>query len=119
MRRWFQEVWNEGKTDTIHELLGPDAIAIGQLEDGKELRAAGDFVTFVKNLRDAFPDMKIKVEDVFGSEDRVALRWSSTMTHNGNQLRMPPPAKWCESRELPSLASATEKSLLVGTIGIS
>jgi steroid delta-isomerase-like uncharacterized protein len=93
MRRWFQEVWNEGKIDTIHELLAPDAIAIGQLDDRKELRGASDFVAFVQNLRGAFPDMKIVVEDVFGMQDRVALRWSSTMTHGGNQLGIPATAK--------------------------
>lgn len=93
MRRWFQEVWNEGKIETIHELLAPDAIATGQLDDRKELRGASDFVVFVENLRGAFPDMKITVEDVFGMQDRVALRWSSTMTHSGNQLGVPATAK--------------------------
>jgi steroid delta-isomerase-like uncharacterized protein len=93
MRRWFQEVWNEGKTETIHELLAPDAIAIGELEDGKALHGTADFVPFVKNLRGAFPDMKLKVEDVFGVEDRVVLRWSGTMTHSGNHLGMPATGK--------------------------
>ncbi len=27
MRRWFKEVWNDGKIQTIHDLLAPDAIA--------------------------------------------------------------------------------------------
>ena len=93
IRRWFQEVWNEGKTQTIHELLDPDAVAVGQLEDGKQLRGAADFVPFVENLRGAFPDMKLAVEDVFGAEDRVVLRWSATMTHRGNQLGMPATGK--------------------------
>ncbi len=102
MRRWFQEVWNEGKTETIHELLAPDAIAIGQLEDRKELRGAAEFVSFVNNLRETFPAINIKVEDVFGADDRVVLRWSATMTmtmtmtHSGNQSAMPAPAKAVE-----------------------
>ena len=33
MRRWFKEVWNEGRTQTIYDLLAPDAVAIGELED--------------------------------------------------------------------------------------
>ena len=89
MRRWFKEVWNEGNIQTIHELLAPDAIGIGELEDGKELRGPADFVPFVENLRGAFPDMKIVVEDAFGAEDRVVLRWSGTMTHRGDHLGMP------------------------------
>jgi hypothetical protein len=37
MRRWFKEVWNEGRTQTVYDLLAPDAVAIGQLEDGSRL----------------------------------------------------------------------------------
>jgi steroid delta-isomerase-like uncharacterized protein len=86
MRRWFKEVWNEGKTETIHELLAPDAIGIGELEDGGKLRGPAEFVPFVERIRGAFPDIKITVEDTFGAKDRVVLRWSATMTHRGDGL---------------------------------
>ena len=59
MRRWFKEVWNEGRTQTIHDLLAPDGIATGQLEDGTELRGPTDFVPFVERIRGAFPDIKM------------------------------------------------------------
>jgi steroid delta-isomerase-like uncharacterized protein len=89
MRRWFQEVWNEGKTQTIHELLAPDAVAIGELEDGVKLHGPAEFVAFAQRIRGAFPDMKVVVEDAFGVEDKVVLRWSATMTHLGDHLGMP------------------------------
>jgi steroid delta-isomerase-like uncharacterized protein len=89
MRRWFKEVWNEGRIQTIYELLDPETVAIGELEDGKALRGPADFVSFAENLRGAFPDMDIVVEDVFGADDKVALRWSATMTHSGNHLGIP------------------------------
>ena len=31
MRGWFKEVWNECKTQTIHDILAPDGIGIGEL----------------------------------------------------------------------------------------
>ena len=31
-RRWFQQVWNEGRAETVHELLAPDAV--GHLDRG-------------------------------------------------------------------------------------
>jgi steroid delta-isomerase-like uncharacterized protein len=86
MRRWFKEVWNEGRTETIQELLAPDAIGIGELEDGRELHGPEEFVPFVKRIRGAFPDINIKVEDAFGTKDRVVVRWSASMTHNGGDL---------------------------------
>ena len=89
MRRWFKEVWNEGRTQTIYDLLAPDAVAIGELEDGSQLRGPAEFVAFVERIRGAFPDINIVVEDVFGAEDKVVLRWSATMTHRGDHLGMP------------------------------
>lgn len=88
-RRWFQEVWNEGRMQTVHELFAPDGVAIGQSEQGEALRGPKDFASFVERIRGAFPDIKITVEDAFGADDRVALRWSAAMTHKGHQLGMP------------------------------
>jgi hypothetical protein len=82
MRRWFQEVWNEGKTESIHEFLAPDAIGIGELEDGRPLRGPVEFVPFVDRIRGAFLDINSVVEDAFGAEDKVVLRWSARMTHS-------------------------------------
>jgi hypothetical protein len=30
MQRWFREVWNEGRTQTVYDLLSPNAVARGQ-----------------------------------------------------------------------------------------
>ena len=93
MRRWFQEVWNEGRMQTIHDLFAPDAVAIGELEDGVKLRGPAEFEAFARRIRGAFPDMNVVVEDVFGAGDKVVLRWSGTMTHLGNHLGMPATGK--------------------------
>lgn len=93
MRRWFKEVWNEGRTQTIHDLFAPDAVGIGELEDGGELRGPADFVPFVERVRSAFPDINIVVDDAFGAGDKVVLRWTATMTHRGEYLGMPATGK--------------------------
>lgn len=92
MRRWFQEVWNEGKVATIHELLSPNAIGKGQTGQG-EIHGPADFVPFVERIRGAFPDIQITVEDGFSVEDKVVVRWSAAMTHTGDHLGMPATGK--------------------------
>jgi steroid delta-isomerase-like uncharacterized protein len=87
-RRWFQEVWNEGRMQTVYELFAENGIATGQSEQGEMLRGPKDFAIFVERIRGAFPDIKVMVDDAFGADDRVALRWSATMTHKGDQLGM-------------------------------
>ncbi len=86
MRRWFQEVWNEGRMQTVHDLLSPDAVAMGQRGAEAEIRGPEEFVKFVEEIRGSFPDIQVKVDDVFGADDKVVLRWSAVMTHTGNPV---------------------------------
>jgi steroid delta-isomerase-like uncharacterized protein len=89
MRRWFEEVWNEGRTQTVRDLFHPDGVARGQRAAEAEIHGPEEFVKFVQEIRGAFPDIKIKVEDVFGADDKVVLRWSAIMTHTGDGLGLP------------------------------
>jgi steroid delta-isomerase-like uncharacterized protein len=113
MRRWFNEVWNEGKTETIHELLAPDAVGIGELEDGRELHGPAEFVPFMQRLRGAFPDINIKVEDAFGARDRVVVRWSAVMTHRGDDLGIPATGKSVRISGM-SIARIVDKKIVEG-----
>ena len=98
MRRWFQEVWNEGRMQTVYDLLSPDAVARGQRGAEAEIRGPEEFVKFVQEIHGAFPDIKVKVEDVFGAGDKVVLRWSGTMTHTGEALGLPPSGRTVRCR---------------------
>lgn len=89
MRRWFQEVWNEGRTETIHELLSPDSVARGQRGGETEIHGPVEFEKFVHEIRGAFPDIRVKAEDIFGAGDKVVLRWSGVMTHTGDAPGLP------------------------------
>jgi steroid delta-isomerase-like uncharacterized protein len=93
MRRWFQEVWNERNTQTIHELVAPNAVTFGQLEDGQPLRGAAEFAAFAERILGAFSDIHFVVEDAFGAGDKVVARWSATMAHSGGDLGMAPTGK--------------------------
>lgn len=86
VRRWFEEVWNRGQLAVIHELMAPDAVGVGQGGAQVTIRGPHEFQVFVEKLRGAFPDIHVTIEDAFASGDKVAARWSATMTHRGGQL---------------------------------
>jgi steroid delta-isomerase-like uncharacterized protein len=44
-------------------------------------------------LRGAFPDLHVVVEDAFGADQRVVLRWKVTATHTGDHLGIPATGK--------------------------
>jgi len=93
LRRWFKEVWNEGRVQTIYDLLDENFIGIGQDQPGVVIHGPADFVALFNRLRGAFPDMKFTIEDAFGVDDKVTARWSAVMTHTGDQLGIPPTNK--------------------------
>jgi steroid delta-isomerase-like uncharacterized protein len=93
MKRWFQEVWNEGKIQTVNELLSPNAVGKGQAGADAEIHGPADFIPFVEHIRGVFPDINIEIEDAYGVADKVVARWSATMTHRGDGLGVPATGK--------------------------
>jgi steroid delta-isomerase-like uncharacterized protein len=89
VRRWFKEAWNEGRVQTIYELMHENAACHGSDMEVEVLRGPAEFEILYNRLRGAFPDIQIEIEDAFGSDDRVAVRWSAVMTHAGDHLGMP------------------------------
>jgi steroid delta-isomerase-like uncharacterized protein len=88
VRRWFEEVWNQKKVETVKELVAPECIWHGTSEVGDELRGPEGFLTLHSRLLDAFPDMHFILGDTFGSGEQVAVRWTATMKHSGDGLGM-------------------------------
>jgi steroid delta-isomerase-like uncharacterized protein len=93
IKRWFREVWLEGKNETIYELLAPDSVLSGQTGAQEEIHGPKEFAAFADRIRNAFPDTDIVVEDVFGVDDKVAVRWSAKMIHKGDGLGVPATGK--------------------------
>jgi len=89
MRRWFEEVWNKGNYAVIDELASPNVKAQGQAEHPVRI-GREQFRLFAQGIRSAFPDIHITVHDTIEQHDRVAVRWSATMTHHGPFLGMAP-----------------------------
>jgi steroid delta-isomerase-like uncharacterized protein len=98
MRRWFQQVWNEGRIQTVYDLLASDGVARGQRGAETEIRGPEQFAEFVREIREAFPDIKVQIEDILGAGDKVVVRWSATMTHSGDSLGIPATGKTVRSR---------------------
>jgi steroid delta-isomerase-like uncharacterized protein len=88
VRRWFEEVWNQKRAETIRDLMAAECVAHGTSETGGDLHGPEGFLELHGRLVDAFPDIHIEVQDCFGAGDKVAVRWVGTMHHHGNGLGM-------------------------------
>ena len=75
IRRWFAEVWNQGRADAIPEMFAVDGIAHGLSDDAANpLRGPAGFLPFHAQFRGAFPDIEVVVEDQIAEGDTVATR---------------------------------------------
>jgi len=87
LRRWFDEVWNKGRTEAIGELMAKDVVIHG-LEDsnGQAIENYAGFEDFHRRFRGAFPNMSITIDDIVAEGNRVATRCSVAAKHTGNTL---------------------------------
>lgn len=89
-RRWFEEVWNQRRSEAIDELLAADGIAYGLGGPGQKPQPGPEhFRQFWQKFCGAFPDLRIRVEDVIGEGDKTAARFSFRGTHRGDHLGPP------------------------------
>lgn len=87
LRRWFEEVWNNGRADAIDELFAEDGVAHGLGgEGGGSLRGPANFRVFHQSFREAFPGIEVVVEDAVSEGDKVAVRCTVRAKHEGDSL---------------------------------
>ena len=84
-RRHFEEICTKGDLSVADEIHAPDFIAHGVSRgvSSEPLRGAEGPKRAQRMFRAAFPDFHVTVEDVFGEEDKVAVRVTARGTHKG------------------------------------
>ncbi len=91
LRRFFEEVWNEGNLDAIDEIFSPNFTA-HTAQPGTPPDREG-VKQFVIAYRSAFPDVQLRVEDQVAEGDKVVTRFSSHGTHQGELMGIPATGK--------------------------
>jgi steroid delta-isomerase-like uncharacterized protein len=84
IRRWFEEIWNQRRPQTIEELLTSESVCHG--DDGP-IRGPDEFKERQYTpLTTMFPDLRVEVEATLAQADQVVIRWIATGTHDGDGL---------------------------------
>lgn len=90
-RRWFDEVWNQRRVETIDELLSPRSVCHGE---GGPVTGPDEFrERMYAPLLAVFPDVSVTIDDILGMGDQAVIRWTATGTHTGNGLGLHPTGK--------------------------
>lgn len=86
IERWFEEVWNQSRRETITELFAEDGVATGV---GPEpVCGPGGFLPIYEAWQGAFEGFEFTVLQGFENGDWATARVRGRMTHKGNGRRL-------------------------------
>jgi steroid delta-isomerase-like uncharacterized protein len=81
VQRFWDEVWNNRNPAAAEELLAEDFV--WQTPSLGTYRGRVQALDALAEIRAAFPDMTLVVEEFIGEGDKVATVWVNTATHLG------------------------------------
>jgi steroid delta-isomerase-like uncharacterized protein len=94
-RRFVEEIFNARKTDMAKNFVTPNIIYHGM---GEEVKSLEKFKQWVAEDLSAFPDMRITIVDALGEQNKVAIRWTLTATHEKDFADFPATHKKFETQ---------------------
>src|SRR5579885_1278113 len=86
VRRFVEQMWNEGRLDVADEVLAEDYVEHPSSPADSEPpgpTGPGGMKRFVGMFRNAFPDMTLTIEHMLAEGDRVAIHLTGRGTHLG------------------------------------
>jgi steroid delta-isomerase-like uncharacterized protein len=86
VERFYAELVNDQRFELFDELLTPDAVTHGDVDQP----ARDAFVGADRIVRSAFSDAALHIDDVLVDGDKAAVRWTLTGTHDGDFHGTPP-----------------------------
>jgi len=90
IHRWFEEVWNKGRSAAIDEMLDRQGLVYGLTNnEAKPIVGPAEFKPFHEKFKNAFPGLKVAVESTLAEQDLVCARCLVRGTHSGETLGFP------------------------------
>lgn len=87
VRTYYEEAFNEGRTELLEELIAEDVVNHDPVSDEtltpEEAQGFDGFRHHVEAAREAFPDATVIIEDMIAEDDKVFVRFTFEGTHEG------------------------------------
>jgi steroid delta-isomerase-like uncharacterized protein len=80
VEQFCNQVWNKGKLAVANEFLTANCVCDDPFTPAGDREA---LKRHVAQLRLAFPDLRLRIEDMVAEEDKVVTRWSLQGTYEG------------------------------------
>jgi predicted ester cyclase len=91
-KRIIEELFGAGNYEIAQELIGAEAVGHDPARPEPIVGPSG-VIESARGYRDAFPDLKLTVDQVIADGDHVAVRWTARGTHRGDLFGIAPTGK--------------------------
>lgn len=91
VRQVIEEIVNQGNLELVNQLISP-GYAYFEPTVGP-MRGREGYKGLVSTYRNAFPDMRLTIEEQIAEADTVVTRWRAEGTHRGELMGMAPTGK--------------------------
>lgn len=95
IERLYEAVWNDDNPDAADELVH-DEYLIHDRELAEEMRGPELYRALATGTREAFPDATFTIQDTVADEEKVAVSWRMTGTHNESLYGVDPTGRQVE-----------------------
>ena len=89
VERCFTDIWNDGNLDAVDELIHPNIVRHHERNQDEDLHGLEEFRAWVSQTGQAFPDLRLTIEQIFGEADRVMAHVRGRATHKGEFIGVP------------------------------
>ncbi len=89
--RFTEDLWDRGNLNIADEILSASFVDHDFVQ-GQTPGMEG-YKQMVGAFRSAFPDLRVRNEDVIEEGNKVVVRWTANGTHNGQLMQIPPTGK--------------------------
>ena len=93
VKKYLEECWGKPDLELVDQLLAPNASLRMDPFITEEFQGTENFKSLIVAVRNVFPDLSIKVDEILAEGDRVAVRWTSTGTQKGSWYGAVPTGK--------------------------
>jgi steroid delta-isomerase-like uncharacterized protein len=90
IRREAEQIWNANDVDLADELFAEEFVGHFDVGPVQGRRAVKSFIT---ELMEALPDIRMTIDDLVGEGDRVVTRWRAIGTHKSEYRGVRPTGK--------------------------
>jgi predicted ester cyclase len=88
VRRWYEDVLNQGDLDAIDDILAADYVRYRAGIPFANESGTADDEQWVEMILAEFPDVAFSIEDIFADGDKVAVRTITSGTQMGPMVDM-------------------------------